>query len=115
MTYTTFNVAYKCFPHRQRAHYGVPLVASWGLERQHPSSTILCSELLQQSLGALPSERGISYYTKHIRGRDYWYGKFHVGATRRQVAIGPDSEALRARIVDHRDRVAADVENAAEC
>lgn len=79
-----------------------------------PTTTILYSELLQQSLGALPSERGVSYYTKHIHGRDYWYAEFHVGATRRQVAIGPDSEALRARIADHRDRVAADAESAAE-
>ncbi|MDZ7751827.1 MAG: GSU2403 family nucleotidyltransferase fold protein [Gammaproteobacteria bacterium] len=78
------------------------------------TTALLYSELLQQSLSGLPAERGVTYYQKQIRGRGYWYAELLVGSTKRQVALGPDAERLRARIAAHRDRVAADEQDAHE-
>jgi len=64
-----------------------------------PQTTqLLYAELLQQCAMALPSRRGVSFSTKTVAGRRYWYLEVVVGSGKKQYSLGPDSSELRALI-----------------
>lgn len=68
------------------------------MEHLPESTTLLYSELLQQALHCLPVDRGISYVSKTIGGKRYWYAELVVGSIKRQASLGPDSPELRQLI-----------------
>jgi len=68
------------------------------MQRIPQTTQLLYAELLQQCAIALPSQRGISFVTKHISGHRYWYMELVVGSTKRQYSLGRDSDELRTKV-----------------
>lgn len=62
------------------------------------TTSLLYSELQQQCVAVLPIDKGISYSTKLISGRKYWYLELSVGSKKRAMSLGADCEALREQI-----------------
>ena len=62
------------------------------------TTQLLYAELLQQCAIALPNQRGISFVTKTVVGKQYWYMELVVGSTKRQYSLGRDTDELRAQI-----------------
>ena len=52
-------------------------------------------------LSAIP-DRGISYFTRKVKGKDYWYVQHTVGSSKRSRYIGPDREEIRQRVAQCR-------------
>ncbi|MEM9554313.1 MAG: GSU2403 family nucleotidyltransferase fold protein [Acidobacteriota bacterium] len=72
-------------------------------ERLSPTTQLLYSELLEQSIHAAAEEAMAahppgSFVEKSIRGRQYWYLQTSVGGDRHQTYLGPDSKLLRGWI-----------------
>ena len=62
------------------------------------------SELLASlRLSAIP-DRGLSYFTRKVKGKDYWYVQHTVGSSKRSQYIGPDTEEIRQRIAQCRQK-----------
>ena len=67
--------------------------------RRLPQATqLLYSELLDELLHAALSKRGISFFTRTINGRDYWYLQYVIGSSQQSYYLGPDDERTRARV-----------------
>jgi hypothetical protein len=71
------------------------------IERLLESTNLLYSELLQQCEHA-PSGHGISFVTKKIKGKTYWYIQNMIGAQKTQYYLGADSPELREKIADEK-------------
>jgi hypothetical protein len=52
-------------------------------------------DLLTHLLTAPFPARGISYFTREVKGRNYWYMQYKIGSTNRSWYIGRDTEATR--------------------
>ena len=73
--------------------------------RRLPHATqLLYSELLDELLHAALSKRGISFFTRTIDGRDYWYLQYVIGSSQQSYYLGPDDERTRARVEATRAR-----------
>jgi len=59
---------------------------------------LLYAELLQQCAMALPSRRGVSFVTKKIDGKLYWYLEVVIGSGKRQYSLGRDTLELRSLV-----------------
>jgi len=68
------------------------------MERLPPATQLLYSELLQQCAVSLPNQRGISFVSKVVKDKRYWYLELVVGSTKRQFSLGRDTEELRTLI-----------------
>lgn len=68
------------------------------MEQLSTTTQLLYSELLQQCAVSLPNQRGISFVTKVVSNKRYWYIELVVGSTKRQFSLGRDTEELRALI-----------------
>jgi len=68
------------------------------MQRLPQTTQLLYAELLQQCAIAVPNRRGISFVSKDISGRRYWYLELVVGSTKRQYSLGRDSDELRNQI-----------------
>lgn len=55
---------------------------------------LLYAELLQQCSMALPSQRGVSFSTKTVANKKYWYMEVVVGSGKKQYSLGRDTQAL---------------------
>ncbi|MEN8220238.1 MAG: hypothetical protein ABFS56_28580 [Pseudomonadota bacterium] len=72
------------------------------IERLLESTNLLYSELLQQCWRAAPNGHGISFVTKKIKGKTYWYIQNMIGAQKTQYYLGADSPELREKIADEK-------------
>jgi len=68
------------------------------IERTLESTNLLYSELLQQCEIAAPQGNGLSFVTKAIKGRTYWYLQVKIGNRQTQRYVGTDSLETRAKI-----------------
>ena len=59
---------------------------------------LLYAELLQQVSMALPGQRGVSFSTKSVSNKKYWYMEVVVGSGKKQYSLGRDTQELRALI-----------------
>ena len=75
------------------------------MEHLPDSTNLLYSELLQQALHCLPVDKGISYISKRIGGKRYWYMELVAGSVKRQASLGPDSPELR-RLIEQQKALA---------
>lgn len=66
------------------------------------SVTVLYSELLQNCIHPLSDGANVSFKSKTIGGRRYWYLYISVGSSRREHYLGEESEELLDRIADER-------------
>ncbi len=69
------------------------------IERLFESTNLLYSELLQQCWRSAPSGHGISFVTKNIKGKTYWYIQNVIGTQKTQNYLGADSPEIRDKIV----------------
>ena len=60
-----------------------------------PSAQIAYSDLLTSLFSSAIPDRGISYFTRTVKGRDYWYMQHVVGNRKRSRYIGPDTAEIR--------------------
>ena len=63
-----------------------------------PNAQVAYSDLLTSLLSAAVPDRGISYFTRRVNGRDYWYMQHVVGSGKRSLYLGPDTEDIRQLI-----------------
>lgn len=63
---------------------------------------LLYAELLQQVSMALPSHRGVSFSTKSVGNKKYWYMEVVVGSGKKQYSLGRDTAELRELIEKHK-------------
>jgi hypothetical protein len=68
------------------------------IERLPESTNLLYSELLQQCWRAAPTGYGISFVTKKIKDKTYWYLQNTIGPQKTQYYLGADSPELREKI-----------------
>ncbi|MDM8558668.1 GSU2403 family nucleotidyltransferase fold protein [Candidatus Parabeggiatoa sp. HSG14] len=68
------------------------------IERLLESTNLLYSELLQQCWRAVPTGHGISFVTKKLKGKTYWYIQNTIGNQKTQYYLGVDSPELRKKI-----------------
>ncbi|MEX0708329.1 MAG: GSU2403 family nucleotidyltransferase fold protein [Woeseia sp.] len=66
------------------------------------SVTVLYSELLQNCIHPLSDGANVSFKSKTIGGRRYWYLYISVGSSRREHYLGEESDQLLDRIADER-------------
>lgn len=59
-----------------------------------PGALSAYSDLLMALLRAPISARGISYITRTIKGKKYWYLQYVIGASKKSHYLGPDSKDL---------------------
>ena len=64
-----------------------------------PSAQVAYSDLLAAVLTATVPDRGISYFTRRVNDRDYWYLQHVVGSDKRSLYLGPDTAEWR-RLID---------------
>lgn len=75
------------------------------LNRQSPRNRMLYADMLVEAHATvLQTGRGISFVSKMLKGKRYWYLSVAVGRARRQTYLGPDTPELRARIEGRRAR-----------
>lgn len=74
-----------------------------------PSSAQLAySDLLAQLVTAAIPARGISYFTRDVKGRAYWYMQYTIGNAKRSHYLGPDTQDLKDLITQLKQRQAED-------
>ena len=69
-----------------------------------PIAQVAYSDLLTSLFSSAIPDRGISYFTRTVKGRDYWYMQHVVGNRKRSRYIGPDTEDIR-QLVEHCRRI----------
>lgn len=74
------------------------------MKRLDDTTGLLYSELLQQCAIHLPIDTGISYTTKTVSGNKYIYLQYTVGSRKKEISLGPNSEALQAKIAEQKER-----------
>lgn len=72
------------------------------IKRLPQATQLIYAELLQQCSMALPSQRGVSFVTKSVNNKKYWYMEVVVGSGKKQYSLGRDEPALRALIEKHK-------------
>jgi len=77
-----------------------------------PSTQTLYAQLLDEVLHAAFSARGISFVTREIKQRSYWYMQYTIGSSQRSYYLGSDTEVLRKRIEAARHLWAEDAPSA---
>lgn len=68
------------------------------------AAQVAYSELLDGLHGAPPPQRGISVFTRTIKGRPYWYMQYVIGSSKKSFYLGPDDAATRQRIEALKER-----------
>ncbi len=68
------------------------------IEQLSETTNLLYSELLQQCWRAAPTGHGISFVTKKLKGKIYWYIQNTIGAQKTQYYLGVDSPELQEKI-----------------
>lgn len=69
------------------------------LDRQSPRNRMLYADLLAEAhASTLSTGRGMSFVSKTLKGRRYWYLSVAVGRARRQTYLGPDTPELHAHM-----------------
>jgi len=63
-----------------------------------PTALAAYSELLVQLMRGPTTATGLTYFTRPVKGRDYWYMQYTVGGTRRSKYLGPDTAEVRAQV-----------------
>jgi hypothetical protein len=64
-----------------------------------PSSALSAySDLLTSLLEAPPPSRGVSAFTRPVKGRDYWYVQSVLGERKTSIYLGPDDEPTRSLV-----------------
>jgi hypothetical protein len=66
------------------------------------------ADLLAALLRAPVSARGVSYFTRTVDGRAYWYLQYVIGSNKKSHYLGPASEDLNRLVTRARATVAAD-------
>lgn len=79
-----------------------------GYESLPAAAQVAYAELLDALLEAPPPARGVSVFTRTVKGRRYWYLQYVVGSSKRSFYLGPDDEPTRARIEELRRRRSED-------
>lgn len=64
------------------------------IKRLSQAVQLLYAELLQQCGMALPGNRGVSFSTKSINNKKYWYMEVVVGSGKKQYSLGRDTHVL---------------------
>lgn len=68
---------------------------------------------LLRSLHAAPlPTRGLSWFTREVKGRPYWYQQYVVGARRCSTYVGPDDDLTRELVEQARRQKRRDAESA---
>ena len=73
-----------------------------------PSAQVAYSDLLTSLFSSAIPDRGISYFTRTVKGRDYWYMQHVVGNRKRSRYLGPDTAEIRQLIDKCKHRQADD-------
>lgn len=73
------------------------------IEHLPATLTVQYSELMQNCIHPLSDGSNISFKSKSVNGKRYWYLYISLGATRREHYLGEESTALLDRIEDERD------------
>ena len=73
-----------------------------------PNAQVAYSDLLTNLLSAAVPDRGISYFTRRVNNRDYWYMQHVVGGSKRSLYLGPDTAEIRQLIDKCKHRQADD-------
>lgn len=68
------------------------------IKRHSQATQLLYAELLQQCSMALPNHRGVSFSTKTVNDKKYWYMEVVVGSGKKQYSLGRDTSELRELI-----------------
>lgn len=68
------------------------------------SAQVAYADLLASLYVAAIPDRGVSYFTRKIKHRTYWYVQHMVGDSRRSHYIGPDTESVRRQIASYRQK-----------
>ena len=68
------------------------------------SAQIAYSDLLTSLYSSVIPGRGISYFTRKVKGRDYWYMQHTVGSSKRSCYIGADTEETRQLVARCRQK-----------
>lgn len=56
------------------------------------SAQVAYADLLTSLIAAPFPGKGISYFTRRVKGKKYWYLQYTIGASKRSHYIGPDNE-----------------------
>lgn len=67
------------------------------------SAQIAYSELLANLVASPLSSKGVSYFTRTVKGKDYWYMQYVIGSKKSSVYIGPDNEETKKVISQAKD------------
>ena len=68
------------------------------------SAQIAYADLLDGLYTSAIPGRGISYFTRKVKGRDYWYMQHTVGNSKRSRYIGADTEEIRQLVAKCRQK-----------
>ena len=68
------------------------------------SAQVAYADLLTNLHTAAIPARGVSCFTRKIKGKTYWYVQHMVGDSKRSHYIGPDTESVRQQIARYRRR-----------
>ncbi len=80
-----------------------------------PNETaLLYGDLVDLLLHAAYPGRGVSFFTRKIKGRTYWYVELAVGKGKRQAYLGSDTPALRDTIERARQRYSETADSGTE-
>lgn len=68
------------------------------------SAQIAYADLLTSLYSSAIPDRGISYFTRNVKGKDYWYLQHTIGPDKASRYIGPDTEDIRRLVARCRQR-----------
>lgn len=68
------------------------------------SAQVAYADLLTNLYVAAIPDRGVSYITRKIKGKSYWYVQHMVGDRKRSHYIGPDTETVRRQITNYQQK-----------
>ena len=69
-----------------------------------PSAQVAYADLLTSLYTSAIPDRGISCFTRNVKGKDYWYLQYTVGPNKRSCYIGPDTESIRELVAKCRQK-----------
>lgn len=80
-----------------------------------PAAQAVYSELADRLLLRGVSRKGLSIFTRVVKGRRYWYLESVIGSRKRGFYVGPDTQEVRSRVerLKHRWAQASEVDAAA--
>lgn len=68
------------------------------------NAQIAYSDLLTSLYSSTIPGRGLSYFTRNVKGKDYWYIQYNVGHDKRSRYIGTDTEEIRQLVKNCRQK-----------